>query len=713
MSASGYVAPVGPEGSEEDRKIEGQIKRYQKQHDAARLFDKNFRKQIAKDRRYAAGTWDSNWAVSANVVGYVIDILTSILYARDPDLNVRKAPQVDDEQKGNQDIEQWARTLELVISLLWKKAPLRVPLKQQVRGTLTASTGWLKANLLTEKVPQPEVEKALNDAIEKKEQIKAQKELIDDPVDPMSEEEEDTEEAELDAMIESSKSKLEKSIRKEFVIEYVPAQNVQMSLDVARDEDYLNADWIDFELYVPKVDTCSRFNDLKEEDLLEAKLYYQRQDPDRAGQPLDNSESQSEISSESAELYSTSQPGDEDVAFVKSIERWCRTDGFIYTWVEGVKKWAKEPFQPNYSTSRFYPCFRLAFFDVDGQRHAQSIPYRISKLQDEYSCARSNYRLARERSIPGILFDATNIPDTEAEKIAKGKSQELIAIKPIDPTKPFSQSFAPKPTAPIDPRVFDTTPILADINRITGVQEALQGAVSGPKTATEAQLEQMGMNARTTSDRDTLEWMLTDLACYTGECAIQGLKTDDVMAMVGSSAMWPEGIGADALRRLVNITIEAGSTGKPRKQSDQAAWGTVLPLIEKEIGAIVQARETGNVPLAKALEELVKETMRRMGDESDVERFIPQVQPKPPGPPPAPMPNISISLKGEISPQEAAAIAASAVPPGAALPGGAPPSPGAAPAAAGPSPAGAAPGPIPGQVPAPPGPPPGSVPPVH
>lgn len=711
---SGYVAPVGPAETTEAQKEANQIKQHQKKYDAARQFDKNYRKQIAKDRRYAAGTWDINWAVSANIVGYVIDILTSILYARDPDLQAAKAPQVDDESPSNINIELWARTLTIVISMLWQKAPLKTVAKQQVRGALTTSAGWIKANLLTDKVPQPKVQKAMNDALERKEQIKAMREMIGnaDAVG-MSDEQMDYEDQELDNTIATSKSQIDAAVRKTYVVEYMPAQTVQLSLDVAREEDYLNCDWITFETYV-LYDECLEGNPrLKAEDITKATKYYQKKAPDLAGQPLDNDLPQGEISSEAAELYSTTQ-GDEEVAFVKVIEKWCRKDGYIYTWIEGVQRWAKEPFEPNYATSRFYPCFRLAFFEVDGERHAQSIPYRISKLQDEYSCARSNFRLARERSIPGVIFDATNITDEDAAKLAASKSQELIAIKPVDPTKPISNSFAQKPVAPIDPRVFDTTPILQDINRITGVQEALQGAAQGPKTATEAQLEQLGMNARSTSDRDALEWMLTDFATYTGECAVQGLTTEEVQAMVGSSAFWPEGEGvnADVFNRLVNLTIKAGSTGKPNKQGDQQAWGVVLPLIEKVIGNIMAARAQGNLPLAKALEELVKETMRRMGDDTDVERFIPQVQKQPPvnnGPPP---PNVSISLKGVVPQEDANAIAARAagLPP---VPAGAPPSPGAAPAGAS-GPAGAAPGATPpGQQPGPQGPPPGAVPPVH
>jgi hypothetical protein len=228
--------------------------------------------------------------------------------------------------------------------------------------------------------------------------------------------------------------------------------------------------------------------------------------------------------------------------------------------------------------------------------------------------------------------------------------------------------FAAKPVAAIDMRLYDPTLILNDMERISGVQEALSAAINSPgnpKTATEANIQQSGTQARTTSDRDNLEAMLTELAEYTAQQALQCLEVRDVQRLAGPKAFWPENMDIEDLFTLVEITIEAGSTGKPRQATDMQAWGTILPLIQKSLQEIEQAFATGNTPMANALIELVKETMLRLGDESDVERFIPR-QPPPGspgagGPPPPVMPQVSISLKGEISPQAAAELAQPAI----------------------------------------------------
>jgi hypothetical protein len=255
------------------------------------------------------------------------------------------------------------------------------------------------------------------------------------------------------------------------------------------------------------------------------------------------------------------------------------------------------------------------------------------------------------------------LDEIEAKKLTESKSQEYTALRPSDPTTPIANMFAPKPVQAIDMRLYDPTLILNDMERISGVQEALSAAINGPgnpKTATEANIQQSGTQARTTSDRDNLETMLTDLAQYTAEQALQCLETRDVMRMAGPKAFWPAGMSIEDLFTLVEVSIEAGSTGKPRQATDMQAWSTILPLIQKSLQEIEQAFAQGNTPMANALIELVKETMLRLGDESDVERFIPR-QPPPGspgagGPPPPVVPQISVSLKGEISPQAAAAL---------------------------------------------------------
>jgi hypothetical protein len=560
------------------------------------------------------------------------------------------------------DIEQFAQTLEIVISRLWRDARLKLRCRKMVRSILSVGEGWIKCTMVAEKTPMPEVETALNDARETMARLHAQQDLLEEAEgDP---EAIDAELDEKEQLISELKEKIEVAIKRMFVVDFCKAESMQVSLDVDSISDYLDANWIANEIFVEKDDALERFTDLNVEDIEGAMLYYQMQPKSTTSHDGDDIMPQGQVTAEMAQSYSKNA-GDtgEETPFYRVVEQWDRRDKQIRTMIEGVKRWAKQPYTPPYPTSRFYGYFYVGFFEVDGERHAQSLSGRLANLQDEFSNTRSNFRRTRERSIPNTMFNATMLDDTEANKIIKGTEQELIPLRPNDPATPLANLFAAKPVSAIDPRVYDTSPIMSDMERISGVQEALQSAVQGggaPKTATEANIEQSGTSARTTADRDFMEWMLADLAQYTSEQALQALPGRAAMRMAGPAAIWPFGLDIEDLFTMVNINIQAGSTGKPRAQADQSAWATILPLIEKLLGQIIQARAMGNIALANCFGELIKETMLRMGDTTDCERFLPQVPP--PGspatglPPRAPPADVKVQLKGVLDPATSLAL---------------------------------------------------------
>lgn len=653
------------------------VAKFWRQYDRARKFDESFRKQIAIDRHYAAGTSDPSWAVTTNVIGAFIDILVALLYARDPEVSVTKAPQTDDE--GTALMDAFAKTMQIVIGYLWKKGKLKKAARKGVRSVLSNSEGWFKVMMVSEKIPNAEVETALNDAQELHRRLIAQQKLIEDP----DESDPDVRAAEIlekEALIEVLEDKLELSVNKMLTIDFIKTENMQVSTDVECISDYLDADWIGNELFISKDDVLERFSDLEPDDLKYAKQYYQTEPRENYTSGADNLLPQNAITAEMAQAFTSSSSATNDsIPFLRVVERWYRTDKMIRTSIEGIKKWAKKPFTPPYAASRFYPYFYFSFYEVDGARHPQSLAWRLYKLQDEYSSVRSNFRIARERSSPGIIFNASQMDDEQAKKLSESRSQEYVGIKPADPDTPINNLFAPKPTGGIDMRLYDPTLILNDMERISGVQEALSAAISGPgnpKTATEANIQQSGTNARTTSDRDCLEWAIEDMANYTAELSLQCFTVPEVQKIAGQSAVWfgpdptaqppTQGMSIEDLFTLAMVSIVAGTTGHPKTQADQQAWTTVLPLIRQYIGEIEQALGAGNLPLVKVLTALIQETMTRLGDDTDVDRFIPK-QPPPGSPgagaPPAPAkPPVTVSLRGEISPQDAAALVAPDLP---------------------------------------------------
>ena len=118
---------------------------------------------------------------------------------------------------------------------------------------------------------------------------------------------------------------------------------------------------------------------------------------------------------------------------------------------------------------------------------------------------------------------------------------------------------------------------------------------------------------------------------YSAELALGGFTEQQVRLWAGQDAVWPQGVEVEKLESLVTVKIRGGSSGKPNTSAERQAWATALPLLEKGIMQIGQMRGADQLEIADRLEELMRETIRRLGDNLDVDRFIPGAAPGQPG----------------------------------------------------------------------------------
>jgi len=641
--AEGATAPLdtGPntQVDESERLEEKTVEDLANEWKQAREFDSPAYNQVARDRKYVAGTDGADWAVNANLLGSYIDILVSFIYARNPKVSVRPAEQTG--QAAQSDRQNFAKTLQIVITRLWLSGKLKKAMKRVVRSAFSVSTGWFKASMLMQTELDPIVQHELEDvqdALARIGSLEARMSDVDggDPIDK------EVAASELKLQLEALESKVEMIVGYLFAIDFCPCDQVQVSLDVRDIDDYLAAGWVGDEIFVKKTELAGRFPRLKADDLKRATVYYQRSPTEYSryetvegaaggdigivGAPDPHGEASAYTTNMGAAGMRGSTINDSSgkpVEYAKIVETWDKRDQHIKTRIEGVKKWAKLPYQPQFVTARFYPYFYVDFFPVDGERWPQSLTFRLAKLQDEYAGTRSSFRLTRQRAIPGTIVNGTQVEAADLDKIRKGTQDEYIVITPRDQEADMNKLFAAKPMPTIDPRLFDTAPIVGDMEKISGVQEALQTSQTMVKTATQADIEQQGFSARSTSERDCVEDTLTEFAVYTAQLALQALTHNDVVKMAGPLAFWPEGLPTETITTLLDIEIEAGSTGRPNATQERDAWTTLLPLLTPLIEKIYAMQAA---PIAQAYIEILRETFSRFDDRIDVERFLPGIK---------------------------------------------------------------------------------------
>lgn len=650
--------------------------------DEARKFDEEARKQYARDRRYARG--DTGFLVDSNIIGTFIEILQAFLYARDPDVDVLPSPSAEPpdvqalwdaaqasaaplaaaappemvEVLGAEIANKWyaelrkrfakrqrenkmfAETLEIVVSRLWQDAKLKRQAKRWVRSCLTVGVGWMKAAWQNRTARDPVMQKQINDLQDNLARLDAmRREIIDEAACADI----DAKRVEYQQALEGAQAQVERIIARGFVVDMIPAEDVQVAIEVASIGEYVEAPWISHRSFMRREQAMALFG-LSKEQIGKATSYSQRKPV--TAQSVSPAVAD-DVTAEEADYYRPEggRHGSGGKAIgecVRVEEVWCKDDNRVYTLIEGLDDFAKEPWSP-VATSRFYPFFLFATSELDGQRHPQSLIARSWRLADEYARVRTAYAEHRRRTKPKTAFNAALLPEAEAKKLYGAVEQEMVPIRMPSADVPIGNVIQPIQYAALDPGLYETASIMAELERIWGVQEALSQSIATPKTATEAEIQQTGFHARTGAMRDALEDALSELAQYTAEVALANMSRDDAVHIAGPDAFWPEGVTADDLPRLVTVEIRAGSSGKPNTSAEREAWAAIMPLIQEAIQMIGQLRGTPPADMADKFEMLLRETAQRAGERMDIDAMIPQVGMGGPQPPmlpgqPSPMP---------------------------------------------------------------------------
>lgn len=540
-------------------------------------------------------------------------------------------------QKRQRDNKSFAETLELVIERMWMDARLKFSAKRWVTSALTVATGVMKASWQERTAPDPEVLRQVNDL---QDNLKRVAMLRQEIAEDGAGDEADAKKAEYERQLAALQGNVERVVARGFVIDFVPAEQIQVApgVDICR---YQDAPWIAQQIPMLKEDAKAEFQ--LSDDKIKAATSYQVRKPEmglHCDAPMSPS-LVSPITPDYADSYTSSYVGgsrtdamasDDVGTYLMVWEIWDRGSNTVLTAIEGVQGWVKPAWQPC-ATTRFFPFFLFTISDVDGQRWPQSLVSRSNKLMAEYNRIGSQESIHRKRTIPKSVFDSSNLEKADADKIAAGTTGEMIGVKPLVPGSPVQSMVLPIAYPPLDPYLYDRQRILAELERIWGIQEALAGSVTVDKTATEAEIQQGGFQARMGGRRDAMEDSFTELALYTAEIARCYMTTEDVVAIVGPDAMWPQYDGAESLREFVNVEIRAGSSGKPNTSAERNSWSALLPLLQGMQTQVAQLRNADPAELADCIVKLAQMTAEKFGERMDTDSLFPQA-----GPPLLPQP---------------------------------------------------------------------------
>ncbi len=380
-----------------------------------------------------------------------------------------------------------------------------------------------------------------------------------------------------------------------FNFDPVQPEDIRFDWMITRPEDFYEAQWFAHRVFMDRDQIGSKWQ-LEPEKLSQVKLF------DSAGEAItrrwlvDDPASRSDL--ESAQVS--------DRAAV--WEFWDKNAGKVFVWVDGCDFFLDE-YVPTVVWRGWFPFFPLYFNRVTGRALPLSDTMLTQKLQDEINLLRTNDREARKAALPRFLMRAGIMEPAEKAEFEEGNP---FRIHEVQSPEAVAQAFATVAGAPYDPKLYDPTPAIMEMEQLSGVSRQASGIPGGADSATESAIANDQFSMQTDLRKAAVENLIFDVLYAVAEMAIQFLPEENAKAIAGLGAAWPM-FDRDTLFHKLKFDVRAGSSGKPDAQKRIQLW-TEFANIASALGLPVNGVE------------VLKEILRAMDVNVDVNKFV-AVQP--------------------------------------------------------------------------------------
>jgi hypothetical protein len=542
-------------------------------------------------------------AIRANMIFATLQGMLPHIYSRNPEISVQPGESVEPGGNTYMLADRFAQTLEIVENRSFLEADLKRRCKAVIRSVQAARIGIVKVSYQRDKFRDPLIQNQMNDA---QDNIAHLEKVISDMVEGGQN---DEEQQVLLEQARSTYAALEKQVEvvrtEGLVIDQIRVEDFRMDPNLDSIEEYSKARWMAHVTYM-RPDKVGEHYMLPKEAV--DKLTKYRRTEHGVPQRLEEEKQDAgQFSNEVCAVW----------------EYWDKNTNSVYTWAEGGDQWLREPWQPQRLGQRWLPFFILAYNFVDGMEWPVSDAELLMELQDEYNTVRTQQAEHRELSAPFWLGDKSRVNREDVETFRDSVLGDIALINAGG--QPVSQVFQAAQMPPMNPVVYDTQPIRADIEWLSGLGDAQRGSVQRAKTATEATMVEQGLANRVGEKQDTTEDWLTDISRFAAEILLQEMSLDQVQRIAGPNAVWPQANKKQFIE-MVSIDIRAGSTGKPDKAREKEQWTQILPLIMQMMDSVNMARMQGMPDEQNGHIQLLEETMRRFDERFDINKLLPPPQ---------------------------------------------------------------------------------------
>lgn len=246
---------------------------------------------------------------------------------------------------------------------------------------------------------------------------------------------------------------------------------------------------------------------------------------------------------------------------------------------EGYPDFLREPASPDVFIEQFFPFFAVTFNDVEdeGELFPKSDVELLTHIQKEYNRIKEAVRQHRIANRPLYLSPNGAFEEDEVESLQGYVAHAVIKVNGLDKGRPASDLLAPVQKIGVDPNLYETEGLFADMQRVTGNAEANLGG-TGNASATESNIAEGSRQGSLGLDSDDLDEMLSALFRAGGSVLLTELDAATVQEIAGIGAVWPELSRAEVAKELW-LEVKGGSSGRPNQAQEAANFERIYPLL--------------------------------------------------------------------------------------------------------------------------------------
>lgn len=579
------------EVSEEDKKLSADYRK--RIEDALRRFADQF-KLFEQNRKHLRGYDKDGKKRRTNLHFANLQAIRPQIYAKNPEFSVKPTKAVPDERL--KVVEKFGESAEAVLdAYLVKRARLKKRAKRMLTSAFTTSVGWWKLCWQEDQTSDVLIQNRIKDA---QDNIKRLEDLRASMNDPQQCSDTDLQVAKYKQTLDGLQGGPQSEVMQArgLTLDFVMSEDiVVLDSSVLELGDYERSAAMAHGVWMTREQFKSKFG----HDGAGAKAYIQQ--PNGTMQQ---------------------GTGDQKLELVRVWEVWDQQSNRVLHVCDGMEGFCDPPSTPDWTGTRWYPFFGVAFNEVEGQFYPLSDIELTDSLVSEYNESRDDFVGDRRYALPlNIVRKGGSLTPSDVERISNRKGGDTIVVEGVG-GQAISNDIWSGALASLNPDNYNTQPARQDIEQLIGGGDAARGSVLEAKTATEAEILSQGLRGRSAERQDTVEDVLTEMGSYALQVCLRKLTIEEVRKVAGPEAVWPQ-LTADQVFEMVEVQVKGGSTGKPDRLQEQDRWTKLLPVVEKTAQQVGELRMNGQEPMANALIELTRETLRRFDEQLDLDRFLP------------------------------------------------------------------------------------------